>query len=103
MRVRLTNLLAIVALFLVTACHRGHGSSASHGAARPPAAATIRTTDVVRREGNHLVTSGSLYLQMHAHNPVDWYPWSPRPWRARATRTSRSSSRSATRPATGAT
>ena len=76
MRIRLTDLLALVALLLVTACHRGHGSCASRGASRPPATATVRTTDVVRREGNHLVTSGSLYLQMHAHNPVDWYPWS---------------------------
>jgi uncharacterized protein len=25
---------------------------------------------------NHLITSGSPYLQQHAHNPVEWYPWS---------------------------
>jgi len=24
---------------------------------------------------NHLVTEKSPYLQQHAHNPVDWYPW----------------------------
>ncbi|MDQ2947190.1 MAG: thioredoxin domain-containing protein, partial [Acidobacteriota bacterium] len=24
---------------------------------------------------NHLVSEKSPYLQQHAHNPVDWYPW----------------------------
>src|SRR5262245_57333337 len=24
---------------------------------------------------NRLVREASPYLQMHAHNPVDWYPW----------------------------
>ena len=25
---------------------------------------------------NHLITETSPYLLQHAHNPVDWYPWS---------------------------
>ena len=25
---------------------------------------------------NHLIAERSPYLQQHAHNPVDWYPWS---------------------------
>jgi len=25
---------------------------------------------------NHLIAESSPYLQQHAHNPVDWYPWS---------------------------
>ena len=31
-----------------------------------------------RREhllSNHLISEKSPYLQQHAHNPVDWYPW----------------------------
>ena len=24
---------------------------------------------------NHLANEKSPYLQEHAHNPVDWYPW----------------------------
>jgi uncharacterized protein len=24
---------------------------------------------------NHLIDEKSPYLQQHAHNPVDWYPW----------------------------
>ncbi len=27
------------------------------------------------KEGNRLLHERSLYLQQHAHNPVDWYPW----------------------------
>ncbi len=30
----------------------------------------------IRRDGNHLKDEPSLYLQQHAHNPIDWYPWS---------------------------
>jgi uncharacterized protein len=26
---------------------------------------------------NHLVNEKSPYLQLHVHNPVDWYPWGP--------------------------
>ena len=29
---------------------------------------------------NHLAKESSLYLQQHAHNPVDWYPWSDEAW-----------------------
>src|SRR4051794_2441214 len=40
-------------------------------------ALVVRTPAVIRRDGNHLVGSGSAYLVLHAHNPVDWYPWGP--------------------------
>ena len=26
---------------------------------------------------NRLAEESSPYLQMHSHNPVDWYPWGP--------------------------
>ena len=29
------------------------------------------------RYTNHLASETSPYLQKHAHNPVDWYPWGP--------------------------
>jgi uncharacterized protein YyaL (SSP411 family) len=29
---------------------------------------------------NHLIHESSLYLQQHAHNPVDWYPWTDEAW-----------------------
>ena len=28
-----------------------------------------------REEGNRLAREKSPYLQQHAHNPIDWYPW----------------------------
>jgi uncharacterized protein YyaL (SSP411 family) len=33
--------------------------------------------ETIRRDGNHLVGQASPYLEQHAHNPVDWYPWGP--------------------------
>ena len=33
--------------------------------------------DQVRSHGNRLRHEASVYLQQHAHNPVDWYAWSP--------------------------
>ncbi len=48
---------------------------------RPPAPAPVpvpeRTVEAIRRDGNHLVGQPSPYLEQHAHNPVDWYPWGP--------------------------
>ena len=52
---------------------------------------------------NRLAGETSPYLLQHAHNPVDWYPWGPEALERARRRTSRSSFRSATPPATGAT
>src|SRR5208282_2752715 len=41
------------------------------------AATPERTVATIRRDGNHLVGQASPYLEQHAHNPVDWYPWGP--------------------------
>ena len=30
-----------------------------------------------RRPANRLARETSPYLLLHAHNPVDWYPWGP--------------------------
>src|SRR5690606_16127818 len=30
-----------------------------------------------RKTTNRLAAETSPYLQQHAHNPVDWYPWGP--------------------------
>gem|GEM_PF-6049053 len=30
-----------------------------------------------KRGPNRLIHEASPYLQQHAHNPVDWYPWGP--------------------------
>ncbi len=63
---------ALAAGLAVAGCSRGHA---------PPraidATAAARPLDVIRRDGNHLQGAGSVYLAQHAHNPVDWYAWSP--------------------------
>ncbi len=35
----------------------------------------IRSGEIMHKYTNHLVKEKSPYLQQHAHNPVDWYPW----------------------------
>lgn len=30
-----------------------------------------------RTKPNRLIHEASPYLQQHAYNPVDWYPWGP--------------------------
>ncbi|MEM6993201.1 MAG: thioredoxin domain-containing protein [Myxococcota bacterium] len=52
-----------------TAAPRAQGPGATPATARTPAQ--------IRAEGNHLVGEPSPYLEQHAHNPVDWYPWGP--------------------------
>ena len=53
---------------------------------------------------NRLFLESSPYLLQHAHNPVNWYPWGDEAFEtARASSGARCCSRSATRPATGAT
>jgi uncharacterized protein YyaL (SSP411 family) len=55
------------------ACHRAHVAPSS--SAPPETAGTQRSTDEIRRDGNHLVGQRSIYLLQHSKNPVDWYPW----------------------------
>jgi uncharacterized protein YyaL (SSP411 family) len=71
-RSSIARLVPALALCLL-ACH-GHRLGKAHHSTTTPLAA--RSPDVVRKEGNHLSDAGSLYLRLHAHNPVDWYPWS---------------------------
>jgi len=46
-----------------------------------PAASSAPTTPAVTFDGktytNRLIHSRDPYLLLHAHNPVDWYPWGP--------------------------
>src|SRR5438876_6954965 len=38
--------------------------------------AQTSSKDTKKGPTNHLAGESSPYLLMHAHNPVDWYPWS---------------------------
>jgi uncharacterized protein YyaL (SSP411 family) len=51
-------------------------SSTAGLAADPPAAGTPATPQPAR-PANRLAKESSPYLLLHAHNPVDWYPWGP--------------------------
>jgi uncharacterized protein len=44
---------------------------------KPQPENALRTPASIREHGNHLLGEPSLYLQQHAHNPLDWYPWGP--------------------------
>ncbi|RKU27826.1 thioredoxin [Candidatus Poribacteria bacterium] len=37
--------------------------------------ATLKNPDGTWKWTNRLINETSLYLLLHAHNPVDWYPW----------------------------
>ena len=54
----------------------GRGSARSQGP-QPEGSATRDTQDSANsnRHTNRLIHEKSPYLLLHAHNPVDWYPW----------------------------
>jgi uncharacterized protein YyaL (SSP411 family) len=60
-----TRILATFLAFALVGCLTGDA-----GESGPPAAGKPRHT-------NRLAKETSPYLLMHAHNPVDWYPWGP--------------------------
>jgi hypothetical protein len=49
--------------------------SAAETRAESAAPSTPAGQPAVTRPVNHLAGETSPYLKMHAHNPVDWYPW----------------------------
>ncbi len=70
----------VVLALLVAAATATRLVSCDRASGRPlasPSGEAARGPDQIRRDGNHLVGSGSAYLTQHAHNPVDWYPWGP--------------------------
>jgi len=36
---------------------------------------TLGILIMINTPANELIHEESPYLQQHAHNPVDWYPW----------------------------
>lgn len=78
---------AFVAFALGGACtvsepHKAPPAEGSRPAApfAPPSVHPVeppRAPAEIRRDGNHLLGEPSPYLEQHAHNPVDWYPWGP--------------------------
>lgn len=50
-------------------------SVAACGSGQRGSAESISTSMQEQRKPNRLVSEKSPYLQQHAYNPVDWYPW----------------------------
>src|SRR5262249_43055299 len=46
-------------------------------AAQTPGRVVVEQIDGRPRYTNRLINEKSPYLQLHAHNPVDWYSWGP--------------------------
>jgi len=42
-----------------------------------PACADEHPAAIETQHTNRLINSNDPYLLLHAHNPVDWYPWGP--------------------------
>jgi len=62
------SLLAILPLAAIFGCQR---ADTPVKAGEPPSPETVEP----EYPANHLADQTSLYLLMHSHNPVDWYPW----------------------------
>ncbi|MEE8450646.1 MAG: thioredoxin domain-containing protein [Thermoguttaceae bacterium] len=72
------SLLAIVPLAAVFGCQRTDTPAEAKDTKDNPmgnADPTQQQTVETEYPANHLADQTSLYLLMHAHNPVDWYPW----------------------------
>jgi uncharacterized protein YyaL (SSP411 family) len=59
-------------------------STKENAMARPASVACLLLTLTIaangaepKRPANRLASETSPYLRLHAHNPVDWYPWGP--------------------------
>mgnify|MGYP003353261603 CR=1 FL=1 len=65
---RLRALGLLVALVLLPGCQRSAPERAASGV-------KVEVLNGVTTYTNRLIAEKSPYLQRHAHNPVDWYPW----------------------------
>ena len=65
---RRVSIAALAAILAFSAC-------SSHSDTELRSGVRIETVDGQVRYTNRLIRERSPYLQMHAHNPVDWYPW----------------------------
>ena len=62
---------------VVVACLVASGCFSERGAQADPAEKTKQREEKKQQHTNRLAKETSPYLLMHAHNPVDWYPWGP--------------------------
>ena len=94
-----TRATCIVLIFVFASLSHTHGTGADEPNPPPPAAAADKKPAAT----NRLADETSPYLLLHAHNPVDWYPWGEEALAKARKKRSRSFCRSAIRAVTGAT
>ncbi len=63
-----------IAVTLAAACNDPYRAPTPTPA---PSSAPTSPVAEIRADGNHLQGEASPYLQQHAKNPVDWWPWGP--------------------------
>ena len=69
--------LALVATAVLVTAGSPSRAVANPGPPPPTAETATKTPPHAPRHTNRLARETSPYLLLHAHNPVDWYPWSP--------------------------
>src|SRR5260370_9591634 len=57
--------------------HQVYSCPAPNAPNRPAASLRYAGSRGACAMSNHLISEKSPYLQQHASNPVDWYPWGP--------------------------
>ncbi len=73
---RLTNTRAqFIQLFLRGVIFLGLVPASAVAADQPRGALATQADTTIHRYTNRLIHAKSPYLLLHAHNPVDWYPW----------------------------
>ncbi len=78
-RVTLGLVCGFAAVAIQSGCGDGNvtGFSAETVAAAADDAPTAQAEQEADHPANRLASEASPYLKLHAHNPVDWYPWGP--------------------------
>ncbi len=74
---RLNDLVCLTTVLLTITSSSTAGVNLADEAAAPAAATASAPEDEATGKGNRLAKESSPYLLLHAHNPMDWYPWGP--------------------------
>jgi uncharacterized protein YyaL (SSP411 family) len=72
-------LIALIAVCLSLGCNTKETDAVAQAVPQADAARKQTPAKATHKKhpANHLARESSPYLLLHAHNPVDWYPWGP--------------------------
>jgi uncharacterized protein YyaL (SSP411 family) len=74
-RIPLLRGLLLTGFLVAAACDLVHGQTSASGEPPPATAPGPKKAEKPKHPANRLAKETSPYLLLHAHNPVDWYPW----------------------------